>query len=278
VDKFDNIGSINSNGASIVYHVTGQGYPIAMMHGGPGSDYTSLLPLRPLENSYTLIYYDHRCNGLSSCQDLNLMNWNNLTADAEALRISLGFDKWAILGHSFGGMVALEYALRYPRHLSHLILLNTGSNADWVQINAPRILARRGFSYKTIRAARQFFNGQIKPNQIWKYKFRFIKAYYYNLNFLKAFWGRRSKGNADALIFGFSKLLPGWDVTARLTEIKTPTLIIAGRHDFIFPPEHQAIVGHYVPNSKLEIIEKAGHSAPKEKPKDIMKFIREFVL
>ena len=42
------------------------------------------------------------------------MTWTNLTADAEALRQALGFEQWAVLGHSFGGMVVLEYALRYP--------------------------------------------------------------------------------------------------------------------------------------------------------------------
>lgn len=46
--------------------------------------------------------------------------WDNLTADAEALRERLGFGRWAVLGHSFGNRVALEYALRYPGSISHL--------------------------------------------------------------------------------------------------------------------------------------------------------------
>jgi pimeloyl-ACP methyl ester carboxylesterase len=54
------------------------------------------------------------------------------SSDAEALRQALGFDKWAVLGHSFGGNVALEYALRYPRSLSHLILMDTGGDQWWV--------------------------------------------------------------------------------------------------------------------------------------------------
>ncbi len=48
------------------------------------------------------------------------MTWENLTADADALRQHLGFGKWAVLGHSFGGHVALEYALRYPDRVSRL--------------------------------------------------------------------------------------------------------------------------------------------------------------
>lgn len=51
------------------------------------------------------------------------------------------------------------------------------------------------------------------------------------------------------------------NVTGRLDEIQTPTLILAGRNDFIFPPEHQALIADRLPNARLEIIEKAGHSA-----------------
>ena len=56
------------------------------------------------------------------------MTMENLTADADALRQALGFEKWAVLGHSFGGNVALEYALRYPQSLSHLVLVDTGGD------------------------------------------------------------------------------------------------------------------------------------------------------
>src|SRR5262249_21229902 len=85
------------------------------------------------------------------------MTWENLTADADALRESLGFDRWAVLGHSFGGKVALEYALRYPNSLSHLILLGTGGDSWWEQENAPRLLAKRGFSRRKVELARRWF-------------------------------------------------------------------------------------------------------------------------
>jgi proline iminopeptidase len=89
-----------------------------------------------------------------------LDDWENLTADAEALRTSLGFDTWAVLGHSFGGKVALEYALRYPNSLSHLVLLDTGGDSWWEQENAPELLARRGFSRRKVELARRWFNGR----------------------------------------------------------------------------------------------------------------------
>ena len=65
------------------------------------------------------------------------MTWENLTADADALRQQLGFERWAVLGHSFGGHVALEYALRYPDSLSHLVLLDTGGDSRWARRTRP---------------------------------------------------------------------------------------------------------------------------------------------
>src|SRR4030042_2382574 len=116
------------------------------MHGGPGLDYTPLRDVKPLADQFTLVFYDHRCNGRSEGAEVTSMTIENLTADADALREKLGFEKWAGLGHSFGGNVALEYALRYPDRLSHLLLVDTGGDNRWGQENAPQVLAQRGFS------------------------------------------------------------------------------------------------------------------------------------
>jgi proline iminopeptidase len=134
---------------SLFVKVIGNGDPIVLMHGGPGVDHTTMLPFQPLADQFTLVLYDHRCNGRSNGPEISSMTWENLTADAEALRQSLGFEKWVMLGHSFGGMVALEYALRYPQSLSHLVLLDTCGDTWWVQKNAPQILAKRGYKEST---------------------------------------------------------------------------------------------------------------------------------
>ncbi len=270
----DEATRIEVNGVSIFCRAIGRGYPLAMMHGGPGSDHASLLSLMPLSNSYSLIYYDHRCNGRSGCPDIKSMNWKNLTADAEVLRKSFKFDKWAVLGHSFGGMVALEYALRYPTSLSHLILLDSG--AFWIQENVPELLTRRGYRKKTVEASRRYFAGEVSPQELFRTKLRIMHAYYYRFNPFKMIFKKRSKSNSQAFIYGFSTLLKGWNVMGRLGEIQTPTLVLAGRHDFIFPPEHQALIADRLPNARFEIIERAGHSAS-ERHKEIIRLIKNFI-
>src|SRR5512137_1150350 len=119
------MAKMSIRGISLNVKVMGKGYPLVLMHGGPGLDYQTMLPLQPLADQFTLVFYDHRCNGRSEGAQVTSMTMENLTADADALRQALGFDKWVVLGHSFGGNVALEYALRYPQHTSHLVLINT---------------------------------------------------------------------------------------------------------------------------------------------------------
>lgn len=274
--SMDEIKRIEVNGVSIYCRIIGRGYPLAMMHGGPGSDHVSLLSLKALSDSFTQIYYDHRCNGRSTGPEVDTMNWRNLTADAEALRKKLGIERWGIIGHSFGGMVALEYALRYPASLSHLILIDSGASSFWVQVNAPEIFARRGYRRKTVEASRRFFTGEVSPQELFLTKLRIMHAYYYRFNPLKIIFKKHSKSNSHAFIYGFSTLLKGWDIMNRLDEIQTPSLVLAGRHDFIFPPEHQAIIADRLANAKLEIIEKAGHSIG-ERPKEIIRLIEDFL-
>jgi proline-specific peptidase len=267
-------------GIPLFVRVMGHGYPLVLMHGGPGQDHASLLPLQSLAEEFTLVFYDHRCNGRSEGADLTSMTWENLTADAEALRQCLGFDQWAVLGHSFGGMVALEYALRYPKSLSHLLLMDTCGDAN-LHYHAPEILAKRGYRASAVQAARRFYKGQVTPGEYFPTVMKFSKAYFYHFSLLGLIYnlvfGPRVKFRPEATIFGFTHLYPGWTVMDRLSEIQVPSLVLAGRYDFLFPPEHQAILADRLPNARLEIIEHAGHNPHDEQTAEVQRLIRKFL-
>lgn len=268
-------------GISLNVRLSGHGDPFVMMHGGPGLDYQSLLPLEPLADQCSLIYYDHRCNGQSEGADISTMTMENLTADADALRQALGYEKWAMLGHSFGGHVALEYALRYPDRLTHLILMNTGGDQWWVNHNSPVLLRKRGFSSSAVKAAERFFNGQFTSNEFLSLFMKFSKAYNYNnspLDLAKGILsGHMPKFHPEATIFGYSVLLKSWSVMDRLCDIKVPTLVVAGRYDFLFPTEHQVTLADGIPNARLEVIECAGHNPHMEQQDVVVDLIRDFL-
>jgi proline iminopeptidase len=266
---------------SLFVKVMGQGYPLVLMHGGPGADLYTMMSFKPCADQFSLVFYDHRCNGRSKGAEVSSMTMENLTADADALRQALGFEKWAVLGHSFGGYVALEYALRYPLNLSHLILVGTGGDHRWPQENAPKVLAQRGFSPEIVSLAQRYFNGQSEPKKMFSDLMKLGKAYNPHTglsqipHMLTTLF--QTKLRPEAFIFGFSQLLPGWTVMDRLGEINAPTLVMAGREDFIYPPEHQEELAAGIRNARLVIIDRAGHNPQDEQPAETLKAVREFL-
>jgi len=267
---------------SLFVEVVGHGYPLLLMHGGPGADHWTMLPFRQCADQFTLIFYDHRCNGRSAGAPVSSMTWENLTGDADALRQRLGFERWAVLGHSFGGHVALEYALRYPGSLSHLVLLDTGGDSRWSQQNAADLLAKRGYSPKKVELVRRWFNGEFAARQMIPILARIGAAYSYRPSLLLAVrdlirgqW--RTKMRPEALIFAGRHLLKDWTVMNRLSEITVPTLVMAGRDDFVFPPEHQLELAAGIPNAHLQLIDRAGHNPHSEQPAEVMAAVRGFI-
>ena len=267
---------------SLFVDVVGSGEPLLLMHGGPGADHWTMMALRPLSDERTLVFYDHRCNGRSELAPIESMTWANLTADADALRQALGFRRWAVLGHSFGGMVALEYALRYPERLTRLVLLDTGGDGWWSTDGAAAELKRRGASPHKVELVRRWFNGEFEPREMSRMLFRIGDAYASHPSLARTArdlargeW--RTKMRPDALIFAGRRLLPGWSVMDRLCEIEVPTLVIAGRDDFIFPPTHQEALARGLPNATLRIVDDAGHNAHSEQERVVLEAIRSFL-
>ena len=267
---------------SLYVDVVGQGYPMVLMHGGPSGDLWTMGGFRRCAADHTLVFYDHRCNGRSVGVPVSSMTWENLTADPEALREYLGVDRWAVLGHSFGGHVALEYALRHPDRVSHLVLVDTGADSRWARENAPKVLAQRGYSPAQVELVRRWFHGEFTPREYLPIFWRISGAYVAGSGwrFLArelADGGWRSRVRPDALIQSGRHLFDGWSVTDRLGEISVPTLVIAGREDFVFPPECQEELAAGIPRSQLVIVDGAGHSPQDEKRAEVIAALRTFL-
>jgi proline iminopeptidase len=266
---------------SLYVEVAGHGDPLVLMHGGPGLDHVSLAPFRELADRHTVVLYDHRCNGRSTGAPEDTMTWENLTADADALREALGFERWAVLGHSFGGHVALEYVLRYPGRVSQLILLDTAGDVRWSQEHAAEVLAGRGFSPATVAVARRFYSGRIPREDFVRAVFRLLPAYDHRFSLRRLGremlgGGWRARMQPNALIFG-GHMMRGWSVMDRLGEIQVPTLVMAGHDDFLFPPESQALLAAGIPNARLRIIERAGHNPQAERPDETLAAVAGFL-
>src|SRR5215207_9008169 len=119
--------------------------PVAfLLHGGPGGDHSGFKPAySPLAERMQLIYVDHRGQGRSARGPKETYTLDNNVEDLEALRIHLGLEQVVVIGVSYGGMVALAYASRYPESVSHLIAVVTSPSYKFLE-RAQAILAERG--------------------------------------------------------------------------------------------------------------------------------------
>lgn len=111
----------------LFYEVVGSGDPIFVVHGGPGLDHRYLRPgLDVLAASHALVYYDQRGTGRSDVP-LNeaTINLDAFVQDIEELRQALGYERITVLGHSFGGLVALAYTRAHPDAVQALVLMDT---------------------------------------------------------------------------------------------------------------------------------------------------------
>src|SRR5262245_34927882 len=120
-------GFVDAHGVFIYYESMGSGTPLVVVHGGPGASHDYLLPyLLPLARHRRVVYMDERGSGKSGkLEDPKGYTVENMVEDVEALRVALGLGKLDLLGHSYGGVLAQAYSLRYQQHLSHLVLCST---------------------------------------------------------------------------------------------------------------------------------------------------------
>jgi len=120
-------GFVDAHGVLIYYQTLGQGTPLLIVHGGPGASHDYFLPyLLPLARHHKLIFIDERGSGKSEkLDDPAGYTVENMVQDTEAVREGLNLGRISLLGHSYGGVLAQAYALKYQQNLSKLILCST---------------------------------------------------------------------------------------------------------------------------------------------------------
>ncbi len=276
-------------GASLYYRDIGQGQPIIILHGGPSFGHNYLLPdMDRLADAFRLIYYDQRGRGKSAGKvqpdEVSIQSEMN---DLEAVYAYFQLERAALLGHSWGGLLALEFALRHPERVSHLILLNTApaSYDDCVlfvserDANAPEdkellrdLEARPEFvaGDPEARAAydRFYFRATLRSPELLD---RLIEH-------LQTGWTREGILTAGAVgdrLWNETYESAGYDLLPRLTQMRIPTLILHGDYDFV-PVACAAHIAEAIPGARLLVLPNCGHFSYLEHLDEIRKTLSEF--
>ncbi len=255
--------------------------PAFIIHGGPGGDHSDFkVGFKPLADKLQLIYFDHRGQGRSARGDARLYNLEENVEDMEALRLHLGLGPIVSVGTSYGGMVAMAHAARYPDAVSHLILVVTAAHAGF-NARARQIVAERG-SPEQIFVCHQLWAGRLDTVEKLRHYYEVMGPLYSRkYDPVTARVGReRGILSPEALNQAFAPggFLQTFDLRPQLSSITSRTLILAGRHDWICPPEFSEEINRLIPNSELLIFEHSSHSIRVDEADKLLQTIGEFAL
>jgi proline iminopeptidase len=263
------------DGVELFHLEVGTGLPCLVMHGGLGVDHTQFREaLDPLGDGIRLVYYDHRGNGRSSRPPMTTLTLEQLAADADALRDQLGLEKVAVLGHSYGGCLALQYALRYPHHLTHLLLVGTTAAWDYtdqiiteLQRRAPAPEVLTAFLDVPLDDA-EFARGQELVAAT-------LGFHHFDPRLAESLF--RSTRWSAAACRRSRELMADCDVASRLGEIDVPTLVLVGRHDFFCPPSQAARLQRGIRGAEMVVFEQSGHYPFAEEPEGFRHAVRKWL-
>jgi proline iminopeptidase len=284
-------GYVQVENARLYYRTIGRGMPAIVLHGGPDFDHHYLLPeLDRLSSGFRLIYYDQRGRGRSG-RGIEPEQVSMASEIADLHRVMEHFDlrQAVLLGHSWGGLLALEFALRHPHPVSHVILLNSApvseDDLQLFRLSRQRTAAADLEAMRTLSITAGYAAGDLD-----------MDAAYYRMHFKTAMYrpehlesvierlradmtpeGIRKARAIEQRLYEETWLVDGYSLLPLLNRLSVPTLVIHGDQDFI-PLACAEHIAQAIPGARLAVLQDCGHFSFLEQPEQVERLIAEFCL
>jgi proline iminopeptidase len=279
-------GFVEVKGFRLFYKTFGTGEEILLcLHGGPGATHQYLLSLGELgDDKLKVVMYDQLGVGASEKpRDTSLFTIEHGAEEVEGFRKAMNLGKVNLFGSSYGGALALQYALRYQTNIKKLIIAGgmasipeTIAEMNRLKATLPKDVRDTLVKYEEryaflhpeyLKAVEVFYRNFVCRLPEWPDEV--TRAF--NDMSIPVYW--TMNGPNEFTIVGNLK---DWDITARLREIKVPTLVTVGRYDEVTPKVaetiHKGIAG-----SKLVVFENSGHLTMWDEKENYLKTLREFL-
>jgi proline iminopeptidase len=241
---------------------------VLLLHGGPGfsHDYLECFESFLPQNGIEFYYYDQLgCGNSDRPDDPKLWTLPRYLAEVEEVRQGLGLDNFILYGHSWGGMLAIEYALKYPQHLSRLVISNMTASVPSYVMYATVIRSQLSRTDQATLSKYEALNKTDDP----AYQAVINKVYAQHV-LRMAKWPEpvtRTFARANLAIYNqmqgpnefvITGNLKNWDRWPQLRDIATPTLVMGARYDEMDPAQiaHEAKL---IPDAKLWVSERGSH-------------------
>ncbi|MBS3765218.1 alpha/beta hydrolase [Candidatus Bipolaricaulota bacterium] len=280
------------NKADLYYEVLGEDNNKAIMalHGGPGlgSHAKPKKAFAPLSDEYKLVVYDHR-----GCGDSSLtppFENRQFADDAEGLRNYLDLGEIVMIGGSYGGFITQEYAIRHGENLAGFVLRDTAATHKYDEKarnialdKLPKIKEMDlDIPHITEEELNKVMDGNVTSNEEFRRIFLGMLPLY--VPDLDEFDPEAAKERVENVPFHykthnktFTDEFPNMDYTPYLPDVDVPALVTVGRYDWITPVEASEEIADLLPDSRLKIFEKSGHSPNLDQQEEYLATVREFL-
>jgi proline iminopeptidase len=278
--------TIEINGVKHFVEKIGTGEPMLVLHGGPGLFHDYLVPhFENLAKKYQIIFYDQRgCGQTDFPQDTSSINVESYIEDLEVLRNHLKIEKLNLVGHSWGTLIAINYAKKYPANLNRMILISPSpSNSDYFDQTFNNMQKKRTEedTRDLIQAmmSKEFENREEKSfrkaillgDQVNLADQEKIEELYQPMKFDPATANKLMIVNSllEKTYFNF-------DITEGIEAIDCPTLIIYGDLDNV-PFASTQLLQESIKGSRLKVLKKCSHYPFFESPKEFNITVKNFL-
>jgi proline iminopeptidase len=283
---------IPAGAGSLYARDIGQGEAAIVLHGGPDFDSAYLLPeLDRLADIFRLVYFDQRGRGRSAdwvrAEEISLATDLD---DIERVRNHFSLEAPTLVAHSWGTVLALEYALRYPTRVSRLILLNPApASAADAELLGKAYTARLGDAMKrqrTIVTGQAYLDGDpeaVAERYRIHFKHALAKKEHYEplMRAMRAAFllqgptGILKARAVESRLMADTWQQPDYDLTSRISTLQIPALVVWGNRDFI-PRQIAEHVAGTLPQARMVTIEDCGHFAYMECPAAVRTALLDF--
>jgi proline iminopeptidase len=278
------------NGAKLWYETEGQGEPLVLVAGGPGDSHSEFHAFfSGLADRFQVIYFDPLGVGKSDrAKSTKEYTFARQVEDLEGLRKALGLSQMNLLGHSFGGMVAQAYALKYPQSVKRLILADTFHSGKMWQANNDSVNYEIRNQYPELwedlqRVRKKGFRSS-SAEQLDIYR-KIPPGLFYFHDASKAKLLPQDPGNdqiyyaiaGDDADFVIGGDIASLDFRTDLRKLKMPILVLAGRFDRVSLPRYAVEYKKYAPRARFMMMEESGHFPFVEEPEATLAVLREFL-
>ncbi len=256
------------NDIELYYETYGNGQPLILISGMISDSQSWVSLIKNLSKNHFLIIPDNRGVGRTKPQDADI-TIQKMSDDYYSLIKHLDLKSVSLLGHSMGGFVALDFAIRYPEYTSKLILASTSAFNSKRNIDLNRQFVSdlesgmeddkwfRNIFYWLF--SNRIFNNKIIMNDLIQLS---IESPYRQSN---------------AAFTNQTKAIENFNCLKNLPDIKSETMIVFGKEDKLFPPEKNIEMLKAIPNNQVTIIENAAHTIHFENSKDFINCILNFL-